>query len=98
MLDIFSGILFAAPASSFVAGVYFKKTTPTIAITSIICGLGSGLAAYFLIPNEDINWFVGNILALLVPAVIVIIGSLFSRHSFDFKKLEKYEPDHNVNR
>lgn len=98
MLDIFSGILFAAPASSFVAGVYFKKTTPAIAITSIVCGLGSGLAAYFLIPNDDINWFVGNILALLVPAVIVIIGSLFSRHSFDFKKLEEYVPDHAVNR
>lgn len=75
-----------------------KKTTPAIAITSIVCGLGSGLAAYFLIPNDDINWFVGNILALLVPAVIVIIGSLFSRHSFDFKKLEEYEPDHAVNR
>ena len=98
MLDIFSGILFAAPASSFVAGVYFKKTTPAIAIVSIICGLGSGLASYFLIPNDDINWFIGNILALLVPAVIVIVGSLFSRHSFDFSKLENYEPDHAVNK
>ena len=98
MLDIFSGILFAAPTSSFVAGVYFKKTNSKIAILSIFCGLGAGLLAFFLIPNEDINWFIGNVLALLVPAVIVIIGSLFSKTSFDFNKLADYEPDHLVNK
>lgn len=97
MLDIFSGILFAAPTSSFIAGAFFKKTTPAIAITSIFCGLGTGLAAFFLIPNDDINWFVGNMCALLVPAVIVIVGSIFSKKSFDFDKLMEYEPDHEVN-
>lgn len=96
MLDIFSGILFAAPTSSLIAGVYFKKTTAPVAITSIFCGLGAGLAAFFLIPNQDINWFVGNILALTVPIVIVLIGTLISKKSFDFDKLAKYEPDHVV--
>lgn len=98
MLDIFSGILFAAPTSSFIAGVYCKRTTPKIAISSIFCGLGAGLMAYFLIPNEDINWFVGNVLALLVPAIIVVLGSLLSRSSFDFDQLKNYEPDHVVNK
>ena len=96
MLDIFSGILFAAPTSSLIAGVYFKKTTAPVAITSIFCGLGAGLAAFFLIPNDDINWFVGNILALTVPIVIVLIGSAISKGQFDFDKLAKYEPDHVV--
>ena len=50
-----------------------------------------------MIPNEDINWFVGNLLALLVPAVIVIVGSLFSKYEYDFEKLKAYEPDHAVN-
>lgn len=97
MLDIFSGILFAAPTSSFIAGAFFKKTTPAVAITSIICGLGTGLLAYFIIPNSDINWFVGNMCALFIPAIIVIVGSLFSKKSFDFDSLKDYEPDHAVN-
>lgn len=96
MLDIFSGILFAAPASAFIAGMYWKKTSPKVAAISIFCGLGCGLAAWFLIPNSDINWFVGNMLSLLVPAAIVICGSCFSRYEFDFEKLAKYEPDHKV--
>lgn len=96
MLDIFSGILFAAPASAFIAGMYWKKTSPKVAVISIFCGLACGLAAWFLIPNQDINWFVGNLLALLVPATIVILGSIFGKYEFDFDKLAKYEPDHKV--
>lgn len=96
MIDIFSGILFAAPTSSFIAGVYFKKCNSAIAIVSIFSGLAAGLLAYFLIPDPDMNWFIGNVLALLVPAVIVCIGSLFSKTSFDFDKLANYQPDHAV--
>lgn len=97
MMDIFSGILFAAPTSSLIAGMYCRKTSPTVAVISIFCGLASGLIAYFVIPDGDINWFVGNVLALLVPAVIVIIGSLFSKYEYDFNILKNYEPDHSVN-
>ena len=97
MMDIFSGILFAAPTSSLTAGMYCRKTSPTVAVISIFCGLASGLIAYFVIPNSDINWFVGNVLALLVPAVIVIIGSLFSKYEYDFNILKNYTPDHSVN-
>ena len=97
MMDIFSGILFAAPTSSLIAGMYCKKTSPKVAVVSIVCGLAAGLIAFFVIPNDDINWFVGNILALLVPAVIVFIGSLFSKYEYDFEKLKNYVPDHTVN-
>ncbi len=96
MLDIFSGILFAAPTSAFIAGMFWKKTSPKVAVVSIFCGLAAGLAGWFLIPNKDINWFIGNLLSLLVPAAIVIVGSIFSGYKFDFGKLEKYEPDHKV--
>ena len=96
MMDIFSGILFAAPTSSLIAGMYCKRTTSGIAIVSIICGLASGLIAYFVIPDPDMNWFIGNVLALLVPAAIVIIGSLFSKYEYDFDKLKNYQPDHAV--
>ena len=55
-----------------------------------------GFNAHSGSPNEDINWFVGNILALLVPAVIVVIGSVFSKYEYDFAQLKVYEPDHVV--
>ena len=94
--DIFSRLLSAAQTTSLIPGVFFNKPNAPVAITSIFCGLGAGLAAFFLIPNDDINWFVGNILALTVPIVIVLIGSAISKGQFDFDKLAKYEPDHVV--
>ncbi len=95
-LDIFSGIIFAAPCSAFFVGMIWKKANPAVAVASIFLGLGSGLAAWFAIPNGDINWFVGNILSLCVPIVVVVIGSLFTEKDFDFATLKEFEPDHQV--
>ena len=95
-LDIFSGIIFAAPTSAFLAGMYWKRTSPQVAAASIFFGLAAGLLAWFLIPNDDINWFVGNMLSLLVPAVVVILGSFMHRYEFDFDKLRNYSPNHKV--
>ena len=96
-IDIFSGILFGAPCSAFFAGVFWKKPTPTIAVVSIFAGLASGLAAWVLISNQDINWFIGNVLSLLVPALVIVVGSLLTKHEFDFAKLQDYDPGHKVN-
>ncbi len=96
-IDIFSGILFGAPCSAFFAGVFWKKPTPTIAVVSIFAGLASGLAAWVLIANQDINWFIGNVLSLLVPALVIVVGSLLTKHEFDFAKLQEYDPGHKVN-
>lgn len=96
-LDIFSGIIFAAPTSAFFAGIYWKKTSPSIAVASIFIGLASGLTAWFAIPNSDINWFVGNILSLTVPAAVVILGSVFSKYAYDYTTLKNYMPNHEVN-
>jgi Na+/proline symporter len=95
-LDIFSGILFAAPCSAFFAGMFWKKPTAPVAIVSIFAGLISGLCAWFFIENQDINWFVGNVLSLCVPAVVIVIGSAFGKDSFDFAKLKEYQPSHKV--
>jgi len=97
-LDIFSGILFAAPTSAFLAGMFWKKTRPSIAVASIFIGLGAGILAWLIIPDEDLNWFVGNMLALFLPAVIIILGSVWpSKYSFDYQILKKYESSHQVN-
>ena len=96
MLDILSGIFFAAPAGCFVAGAFSKKVNSKTAIASIVLGLGSGIAAWQLWPNPDMNTFVGNMCSLLVPVIVVLIGSFLSKDEFDFDKLKDYEPDHEV--
>lgn len=95
-LDMFSGILFAAPMSAFISGIFWKRTSPQVAVISIFCGLVAGLLAWFLVPNDDINWFIGNMFSLFVPAIIVIFGSFIHRFEFDFKILKSYAPDHKV--
>ena len=70
----------------------------TFAAGALVIVIALLLKGHSLLMLDIFSGILFAILALLVPAVIVIIGSLFSRHSFDFKKLEKYEPDHNVNR
>lgn len=95
-LDIFSGIIFAAPCAAFVAGLIWDKVSNKVAMASIFIGMISGLIAYFAIPDDDINYFIGNVLSLLVPVVVILIGSLFTKHKFNFDKLKNYEPDYKV--
>jgi Na+/proline symporter len=96
-LDIFSGIIFAAPASAFIAGLLWKKTRPEVAVVSVFVGLAAGIGAWTLIRDPDMNWFVGNMLALFLPAVVVIFGSLFGGYEYNFAALKLYEPAHKVN-
>ena len=96
-LDIFSGIIFAAPTSAFLAGLLWKKTRPEVAVVSIFVGLIGGIAAWLIIKDPDLNWFVGNMIALLAPAAVIILGSPFGKYSFDFTQLKNYKPAHAVN-
>lgn len=96
-LDIFSGIIFAAPCAAFVAGLIWDKVSSKIAIASIFIGMATGLMAYFLIDDKNINYFVGNVCSLLVPIVVILIGSIFTKKKFNFEHLKEYTPDHMVN-
>jgi Na+/proline symporter len=96
-LDIFSGIIFAAPTSAFIAGLLWKKARPEVAVVSVFVGLIAGIGAWVLIQDPDMNWFVGNMLALFLPAAVVITGSLFGKYEYDFTTLKLYEPAHKVN-
>lgn len=89
-IDIFSGIIFAAPVSVVVLGMIWKRLTAVHAGVAIVLGLGSGLTAYFAIADEELNYFVGNLLSLLVPVAVLAIGSLFSRSKYDFGQLLTY--------
>ena len=96
-LDIFSGIIFAAPCAAFVAGLIWDKVSKKVALASIFIGMAAGLVAYFAIPDDNINYFVGNVCSLLVPVLVIMIGSLLTKEKFDFEELKNYQPDHLVN-
>lgn len=95
-LDIMTGIVFAAPVAAFVAGMFSNRITPKVAILSVILGVIGGVTSYILVKDPDIDYFVGNVVSLVVPIVVVFLGSLFSKERFDFGKLEEYRPAHKI--
>jgi len=96
MIDIFSGILFAAPTAALILGLWLPRLNTKIAFISVFAGLGSGLLAFLVIPDSDLNWFVGNMLSLGLPFVIILLSIPFNKDKFNYDELEEYEPDHVV--
>ena len=71
----------------FIAGLIWDKVSSRVAVASIFISMICGLIAYFMIPNDNINYFVGNVFSLCVPIVVIMIGSLFEKEHFDFEQL-----------
>ena len=63
------------------------EVSSRVAVASIFIGMICGLIAYFMIPDDNINYFVGNVFSLCVPIVVIMIGSLFEKEHFDFEQL-----------
>ncbi len=95
-IDIFSGILFAAPCAPLVVGLYSRRLNVGLSAVAVLVGLIGGLVAYFAIPDPDVNFFVGNAISLVVPFIIILIGLPFMKSSFDFDKLLNYVSEHRV--
>jgi Na+/proline symporter len=76
--------------------MFSKKPTGALANISIIAGLVTGIGSYFMVKDPEINWFVGNVCSLFVPAIIVIVGSMLTKNKFDFEKMKEYNPSHKV--
>lgn len=89
-------LLFAAPCAAFIAGLIWDKVSSRVAVASIFIGMICGIIAYFMIPDDNINYFVGNVFSLCVPIVVIMIASLFEKEHFDFEQLKAYQPDHLV--
>ncbi|RDD61885.1 sodium:solute symporter family transporter [Ferruginivarius sediminum] len=93
-IDIFSGILFAAPVAALVFGLFWRRASPEAAVISIAAGLGGGLIAWFSIPDEDINWFVGNAISLGAPIILMVVLPLLRKEQFEFGRLLNWKPHH----
>ena len=85
-----------APCAAFIAGLIWDKVSSRVAVASIFIGMICGIIAYFMIPDDNINYFVGNVFSLCVPIVVIMIASLFEKEHFDFEQLKAYQPDHLV--
>ncbi|WP_217586097.1 sodium:solute symporter family transporter [Lentibacillus saliphilus] len=92
-IDILSGILFAAPLGAFILGLFWRRPNQTIAIWSIVLGVTGGVLTFLLIDDPDIDYFYGNVVSLVLPFIIVIIGSLFSKEAYHFDQLKHYRPN-----
>lgn len=83
-------LLLAAPCAAFIAGLIWDKVSSRVAVASIFIGMICGLIAYFMIPDDNINYFVGNVFSLCVPIVVIMIGSLFEKEHFDFESIKLF--------
>lgn len=93
-IDIFSGILFAAPCSALIAGIFWRKPSSRVVIPATLSGLVVALIAYFAIPDPDINWFVANVIALFLPALLIVTLSPVFPTAYRFERLASWSPAH----
>ena len=91
-IDVLTGIVFASPCACLIIGIFWNRVNETTSIISIIAGVASGIIGY--VATGD--YVVGNLISLILPIVIVIVGGLVSNYRFDFNELKAYEPDHQV--
>lgn len=89
-IDIVSGIIFATPMAGLVAGLCSRRPSGTVVVASIVIGLVAGIGTYLAIDDPDVDYFYGNVVSLLVPVVVVLIGSLVKPARFDFAPLRSY--------
>ena len=91
-IDVVSGILFATPIGALVGGMWSGRPTGRVAVASIVVGLAAGIGTYLVIDDPEVDYFYGNVVSLLVPVVVMVAGSAWSRRRFDFAEFDTGTP------
>ncbi|QOX64672.1 hypothetical protein FRZ06_15645 [Anoxybacterium hadale] len=86
-IDTFCGIFFAAPCGALIGGMYYDKMNGRVALVSIVLGLVAGFGTWLFREN---GWFVGSILSLIVPVIVILAGALFEKDRYNFYRLRQY--------
>lgn len=92
--DIFSGIIFATPVAPLVFGMTSRRPNGPLAVTAIAVGLVAGIVTYLSSMDPELDYFYGNVVSLVVPFVVVGVGSLFTSVRYDFSALVRYRSHH----
>lgn len=93
-IDIVSGIIFATPMAALVAGLCSRRPSGPLAVASIVIGLVAGIATYLAISDPEVDYFYGNVVSLVVPAVVILVGALVRPAHYDFGPLRSYRSRH----
>lgn len=92
-IDMFSGIFFAAPCGTLIAGVYSKFSNENITLLATFLGLITGFSTWIYFNMSGGSWFYGCLLSFAVPFIIIAAAYPFTRQRFNFVKLKYYKAD-----
>jgi Na+/proline symporter len=92
-IDMFSGIFFAAPCCTLIAGMYLRSANETTTLLATFTGLTAGLATWVYFGLSSESWFYGCLLSFLTPILVIFISSPFTKERFNFAKLRFYKAD-----
>lgn len=90
-IDMFSGIFFAAPCGTLLAGVYSKYANETITLLATFLGLITGFSTWIYFNLSGESWFYGCLLSFVIPVCIIAISFPITRQRFNFNKLQHYK-------
>ena len=91
-IDTFSGIFFAAPCGVVLIGIFSKKVIGSMAWISIVAGIISGFFIWMLIPDKELNYYLGIAFSFFIPLILLSCASLLARSRFNLKKLLFFKP------
>lgn len=83
-LLLFTGALVGSTVWPVICGLYWKKASGNVATLAMVLGSASGLICYFVISS-----FAAALVGFVVSAVVMVLGSLISPTSFDWRDLDR---------
>lgn len=96
-IDMFSGIFFAAPCCTLIAGLYLRYANETIALLATFLGLTAGLTTWINFGLSSEGWFYSCLLSFITPVLVILISFPFTKERFNFARLRFYKSDSDQN-
>ena len=86
-IDMFSGIIFAAPCGVLIIGVYSKFLNEAATLLAVFGGLIVGLATWIYFDLSAESWFFGCLLSFMIPVIVIFAAFPFTEKRFNFERL-----------
>lgn len=75
-LDLFSGIIFAAPCAAVIMAAFSDIGNDNDAVLSIVLGVVCGLVGLYSFQDSQAGWYYATLLSFLVPFLVFIPSAL----------------------
>lgn len=90
-IDMFSGIIFAAPCGILIVGIFSKYTSEWLTLLAIFSGLLAGLFTWISFDLSAESWFYGCLISFALPIFIVFATYPLTKERFNFTRLAFYK-------